>query len=453
MRSPERGREVVVLGGGLAGSVASLALAEAGLPVRQIVAGPGATAMASGAFDIAAASPGVAHLPWRDPLRGEPLAARDRLALLLREAPRHPYTALYAARGHAALVRDLERAIARLRGWLEPEELELVGTLDRNRLLPMAQGTLRGVDLAWSGSAEAHVEGCRRVVVLDLPGLEGWDARGCARNLVAEITALGLGPLPVQVTRPTDRSLLHGTGSPSRVAARLDRPGGERLLRALLEGCGAPGDLVLVPQIVGLSRTRSLLGALAEEGLRVGEVLALPPHGLAGHRLQRALDRACARAGVELLRGRVTHITATEHGLRLEGAAPVPLLTDRCVVATGRFVGGGLVASARGVREPLLGLPLRDPDGRRVDGIPPHRSVRKGYASAQPLYGAGVAVNPDLSLCDGPRGIFAAGEWIGGFDPARERTGLGVALLSGLAAAEAVLGSPASGVQPRGESA
>ena len=67
-----------------------------------------------------------------------------------------------------------------------------------------------------------------------------------------------------------------------------------------------------------------------------------------------------------------------------------------------------------------------------VDGIPAARSVRKGYGNAQPLYAAGITVDESLH----PQGalgssLWAAGEWIGGFDPARERTGLGTALLTG----------------------
>jgi glycerol-3-phosphate dehydrogenase subunit B len=66
--------------------------------------------------------------------------------------------------------------------------------------------------------------------------------------------------------------------------------------------------------------------------------------------------------------------------------------------------------------------------------------VRKGYATWQPLYTAGVRVDARMRPLapDGAPAferVFCAGELIGGFDPARERTGLGVALLTGLAAA------------------
>ncbi|HEU4427386.1 MAG TPA: FAD-binding protein, partial [Myxococcota bacterium] len=82
---------IAVVGGGLAGAVATLVLAERGAEVVQIAGPPGASALGAGAFDLAASSPGVPWLAPREALRGTPLSVLDRLALLLREAPSHPY--------------------------------------------------------------------------------------------------------------------------------------------------------------------------------------------------------------------------------------------------------------------------------------------------------------------------------------------------------------------------
>jgi glycerol-3-phosphate dehydrogenase subunit B len=111
------------------------------------------------------------------------------------------------------------------------------------------------------------------------------------------------------------------------------------------------------------------------------------------------------------------------------------------------------------VHEPLLALPLYDGDGRRVDGIPAWRSARKGYGNEQPLFSAGVRTDRRLRpLASQGRPhharIFAAGDLLGGFDPSRERTGLGVALLSGIhagrAAAEALRGPAGAATEPGG---
>jgi glycerol-3-phosphate dehydrogenase subunit B len=204
--------------------------------------------------------------------------------------------------------------------------------------------------------------------------------------------------------------------------------------------------VLLFPPVLGLDATAPLIAALeGRSGARVGEALAFPPHALNGYRLQRALDAALRRAGVERVSGRVRSVGATEFerlSLSLEEGSRLD--ADAVVLATGRFVGGGLAAGSDAVREPLLKLPLYDGDGRRIDGIPAHRSARKGYGNEQPLFSAGVRTDRrlrPLAAQGHPRHarIFAAGDLLGGFDPGRERTGLGVALLSGIQAGRAAL--------------
>ena len=111
------------------------------------------------------------------------------------------------------------------------------------------------------------------------------------------------------------------------------------------------------------------------------------------------------------------------------------------VLATGRFTGGGLAESDDRVREALLDLPVFDDRGRRLDGEPARRSLRRRYADPQPLFSGGVRVDGRLRAigADGHpalANVLAAGELVGGFDPSICRTGLGFALLSGRRAGE-----------------
>ena len=149
--------------------------------------------------------------------------------------------------------------------------------------------------------------------------------------------------------------------------------------------------------------------------------------------MRAALDRAGvalrtgSAAGVETTDGRARTVTL-EDGESIEA--------DALVLAAGRFVGGGLAEREGVLREPLLDLPLFDLAGRRVDGLPPRQILRRDYEGEQPLFATGVRVDDQLRPlgADGaPRlsNLFAAGELLGGFDPARDRTGAGVALVSG----------------------
>jgi glycerol-3-phosphate dehydrogenase subunit B len=173
---------------------------------------------------------------------------------------------------------------------------------------------------------------------------------------------------------------------------------------------------------------------------RFAELVGAPELAVAGFRLDRALCQALVRAGVVLRIGSVQgveHAAGRARSVRLvsEGADHT-LALDALVLATGRYVGGGVVEREGVLREPLLGLPLFDLGGRRLDGGSPRRWIRRDYEGEQPVFAAGVHCDERLRPlgADGAAflsNVFAAGELLGGFDPARERTGLGVALLTG----------------------
>jgi glycerol-3-phosphate dehydrogenase subunit B len=435
---------IAVIGAGLAGAAATLALAEAGAEVVQIAGPPGASALGSGAFDVASVSPGVPWLAARDALRGTPLNTLERMALLLREAPSHPYACLFGADATAA-ASAARAGVERVSRWLAPHGAPLHGSLEASTLLACSPGTLRSVDFATPGPAGGDLAACDEIGVLAAPGVGGFDARFSARGLAAELEAAGLAHKRVRVV-----PLAWPEGvldeQPARVAARLDAPAAGDALARALRGLGGAGCVLLGPAVFGIARTATLLAGLSEAaGSPVAELLSFPPHALAGYRFGRALRAAVASSTARVVDGRVRALRAGQrgesHALEVETRAGVERISVRvAVLATGRFTGGGITASGGEVREPLLGLPLHDADGRRIDRIPPHRSVRKGYATWQPLYTAGVRVDAQLRPL-GPGGepaaerVFCAGELIGGFDPARERSGLGVALLTALAAA------------------
>jgi len=438
----------VVVGAGLAGSAAALALAEAGVDVAQVAAAPGATALSAGTLDVAGASPGIPTLPWRDALRGTPLLPRERLALHRRGAPSHPWAQLFGAGDDPSQPeREVDAGVARLAGWLAPAGLGLAGGLGANRLLATVAGTLRVADFAFAPAAGGDLLAAHEIAVVDVPPLEGFDARALARILAREIEVLGLPKRPVSVVHPKLPEPLLAAPSPARVAARLDGADARTVLAQACQGLGAPGRLLLFPPILGIAAGAELVAALeASSGGRVAEALAFPPFALAGFRLQRALDAALAAAGVRRIAAHVRRL-ASGAGARLRvvlAEEPASLDAEAVVLATGRFTSGGLGADLGVVAEPLLGLPLYDADGRRIDGIPARRSARKGYGNEQPLFSAGVRTDRRLRPL-GANGrpyhgrLFAAGDLLGGFDPARERTGLGVALVTGLRAARAVV--------------
>lgn len=453
--------EALVVGSGLAGTLAALTLAEAGLEVTQVAGGPGASALCGGCLDAAAASPGIPRLPWRDPLRGGALAPRERVALLVQEGSRHPYAIAFGtgSGGAESAVDALREDYAQLRERLAPHGIRIEGDLETPRFLATQAGTVRVADYALGEVAAGDLADAAVVRVADLPGLESWEPRAICRNLARDLATLER-PVPrIELVQPQwQDALLDGARTPARLAARLDSPEGREAAAKALTGCGGEAGPLLVPPILGLAETVAVSETLAAAaGGVVAEVVSFAPHAMPGYRLERALGAALDAAGIERLRGQVTALKtapALEVEITPAGETRTEVRLPQVVVlSTGRFVGGGLVAGGRAVHERLLGLPLFDEDGRRVDGVPAHRSVRKGYGNPQPLYASGVRIDAGFRPLgsDGQpaaASVVAAGDLLGGFDSGRERTGYGVAITTGRRAALAALETLRAGGTP-----
>jgi glycerol-3-phosphate dehydrogenase subunit B len=430
-------RRAVVVGGGLAGAVAALELAARGVETTLIRVGPGATALGWGTLDVAAAAPlRRGGLPLRDAATGRALAPLGRVPLVAQANPAHPYAKLLHAR---APEQEVKQAVAALDAWLAPSGLRVQGSLDRTRWLADVHGALRAADHAFSGAGEGDLADARDVAIVDVPGLPGFEARAALRVLAAELGAAGLG---ARALRGVRLALPEGLGAlaanPARLARALEDAAARAALCDAAAALGAEGRLLLFPPVLGLDGAAPVREALAQAaGCRVAELVGAPGLSLAGARLDRALMSALARERVAVVPARARAVESEAgrvRGVRCEDGATLPC--DALVVATGRFVGGGVADRGGRLVEPLLDLPLHDLGGRRVDGLAPHRLVRRDYEGEQPLFAAGVRTDARLRPLgeDGaPRfaNLFAAGDLLGCFDPARDRTGLGVALLSG----------------------
>jgi len=434
----------VVVGGGLAGCAAALELRARGNEVVLVRSGPGATAMSWGTLDVAAASPlRRGGLPLRDPASSRSLAPARRLLAAANAGPAHPYATLLRGRSAATEVKE---SAAALDGWLAPSGLRVLGGLDQTRWLADLRGAVRAADLAFTGAGEGDLASADEIALVDVPGLAGFDARAALRVLAGELAALALPRRPLRLLRLALPEALAELGAaPARLARALEAPAAREALRPALEGLGADGRVLLFPPVLGLEGVAPLLTWISDTtGCRCAELLGAPPLPLAGYRLDRALCAALSRAGVEVRAGRALSVDG-EGGraarlrvadLAAPDAGDAKLVLDALVLATGRFVGGGIGERDGRLAETLLDLPLYDLAGRRVDGMTPRRLARRDYEGEQPLFAAGVRTDARLRPL-GAEGdvrlanVFAAGDLLGSFDPARERTGLGVALLSG----------------------
>ena len=415
---------VLVVGGGLAGATAALAARAAGKDVTLVARAPGLTALSSGAFE-AAPDPGAgADAPFgRGRTVGECVEALARRS-------HHPY-AVVGARGRARLpdaFDGLARALAPAGLALSAYEGNrpshyLVSSAGVPRPAAVAEASMVGLDLARGDGVRLGVLALTRVASVDpelrrrgLAGLPGdWQV------------------VPVVADWPGDADAPYLL--PADLGRRLDDPAGRAALVAALRPVleGQRLTHLLLPPVAG---TRDAAKITTELSRTLGLTVVEAPGGeasLPGLRLHRALGRALEAAGVSRIVGTV-HAAGGALSLARPGAGPEAIEAEALVLATGRYLGGGVVRHGA-YAEPVLGLPifaearwLEDEVMANLttdDPWAPQAAFHAGLrtdARLRPLGRDGRPVRPD---------VFAAGAVLEGYDGPRDRCGGGVAVLTG----------------------
>ncbi|HLH67732.1 MAG TPA: FAD-binding protein [Candidatus Dormibacteraeota bacterium] len=370
---------VLVIGGGVAGFMAALAAVEHGARARLISRAPGATALYAGGMEITAEIREVRALAAAQPYH--PLA---RLGL-----------------NEFELVSLLDEVCARLKGALDRVGLPLMGSWRQTGWFADVHGGVRPAHLVPTTVSPGELTALqgRRVVVVGISAVGEYDALEVASAL--EEVGVRAVPVTVGMDLPAGASLTDLFGRPAPTIEEV-------------------ADAIAFPP--GLED-------LPPNGFEL--LAAVPsPHGW---RLQRALEAALEAAGVGFAHGEVDGVRT--RGRRVEAVltASHELQADRFVLATGRFLGGGLVKD-REIREPIFDLGVFY-EGRRVDQGWPLWLQHLESQSPAPAFRAGVLTDERLRPLDWEgrvayENLHAAGSILGGYDYARG-FGFGVPILTG----------------------
>ena len=209
-------------------------------------------------------------------------------------------------------------------------------------------------------------------------------------------------------------------------------------LKPHLKGVSAIG----LPGILGINRSGIVLKEMeALLGVPLFEIPSMPPT-IPGLRLKEAFDNHLPAKGVKLFsENRVLQASWSPDGpfaLQVGRQQPeLEILSQVVVLATGRFIGGGLQASRKGIRETLFDLPVHSPT-RRSNW---HHS---GFLDLRghPLNSCGLQADHTLRPLDSSgkpahERLYAAGSILANQDWIRMKCGAGLALSTALAAVEA----------------
>jgi glycerol-3-phosphate dehydrogenase subunit B len=415
--------DVCVIGSGLAGMAAALFAAARGLRVTQM-GHTGEIIFASGLLDLLSVHPVVEKRAWSDPW-----AAIDALVA---DNPQHPCARLKIA--------DIKAAFDEILAFLEQTSLSYHRNIDRNTGVLTSLGTIKSTyavpHTMWQGVRA--LEKKPACLIVDIRGLKGFSARQIAAALDTDWPALR----SARISFP-DSDHLNEVYTEHMANALLLPQNREKLVR-VLQPLVKESKIIGLPAILGLYRTQEVIAHLEELiGVPVFEIPTIPP-SVPGLRLKEAFERGLRSKDVQYFSltkalkvrpsaaGRFeTHIgrDAVEHIVNSRGV----------ILASGRFIGGGLCADRTHIRETIFDLPVYQPDSRRGwhhrDFLDP-----RGHSINQ----AGLQIDDSFRPLDDSgdpafETLFAAGSILAHNDWKRLKCGAGLAIASAYGAVNAFM--------------
>jgi glycerol-3-phosphate dehydrogenase subunit B len=260
---------------------------------------------------------------------------------------------------------DINAAFEDLFTFLEGQGLGYKWSPEKNVEVITPMGTLKttyGVpETMWPGVAALEKK-CPCALV-GITGLKGYSVKLMADRLQPIWPKLK----PVVITFP-------GTGHghdlyPEHLANALVVSRNRQRLLDVLKPHVQDAEAVAMPAILGLYNSRRVVSEMTDRmGIAVFEIPTMPP-GISGMRLKAAFENGLRDRGVTyepqkrvmgiepiLREGFELHIGNKHIDARIRSKG--------VILATGRFIGGGLSADRKRIRETLLDLPVHQPDQR-----------------------------------------------------------------------------------------
>ncbi len=411
--------QLAVIGSGLAGFAASIFALDRSISTAQ-VGNTGAVAYTTGYLDLLGAHPVQSPHSLSDPWAG--------LDALRQDEPKHPYARISNTEIRKAFslfvqsISDMGVAYT------------LPGDANLNPMTPA--GTTKptlSVPRTMAPGIEAR-NSQARTLIIDFLGLKGFSAKEVVANLKPTWPNLSAARIGFPEMETGGQVYAEVMARALQVASHREQ------LAERIKAVAGDAEYIGLPAIMGVHRPDSVHAALQRlVGAKLFEIPTMPP-SVAGIRLREMFEQIFPDRGLILVpQQNVRTLTLNDTGgvLNLKDSyGEVTIHADTVVLATGRFLSGGLAAERDGLRETLLDLPVAQPDSRE-------EWFRQEYFDPRghQLNRAGVDVD-DLFRPLGRDGkpvsnrLFGAGALLAHQDWVRQRCGAGVAIASAYKAVE-----------------
>jgi glycerol-3-phosphate dehydrogenase subunit B len=376
--------DLIVIGMGLSGLMAAKTAAEAGEKVLIVGKGMGSLCLFSNTID-------VLGIP---PLAGpKAMTMRDTLSQWIKDHPEHPYSTVG--------LEGIEESFSSFLSLFPPPySFQAIG--NANSFLPTGAGTLRPTYLLPMTMVEGISFAEGKTLIVGFNGFKDFYAHYVADQLACRGVTLSLPDVLRQEATATALTRLMEKKS------FRETIGGE--IKKQLQGEARIG----FPAVLGMHNPIQVKGDLEEiMGAKVFEIPILPP-SIPGLRIFDRFKEWLIQKGITFLMGYSVSKVALKRK-RCEGIEVLrpPVTTsysaDRYILATGRFIGGGLATDTDKVFEPIFNLPVRQPRsqedwfGKNLFADIPH-----------PIHLAGILTNSSFQPVDEGGELLFENLWVAG---------------------------------------
>ncbi|KPA18617.1 Glycerol-3-phosphate dehydrogenase, anaerobic, B subunit [Candidatus Magnetomorum sp. HK-1] len=407
--------DVLVIGSGMAGMASTFFALERGLKTIQM-SQSSPLQFFSGFFDILGVHPIKENVNWENPW--------DAIAKLCQDNPKHPYAflskeqILQAAGAWFDFLKQLNLSYHYI-----PNQNILgitpIGSLKPTHAVPKAM---------WTGISAMMQN--KKTLLVDIDRLKGFSARQIKENLQKTWTEIEITKISFPETS--------GEVYTGHMASALESTEIQKQLVETIMPRAHSVECIGFPAILGSYNHNKVCDNLEKLlGKPVFEIPTLPP-SMPGIRLRNALMHALNQKGGQLFQKTVDHIEPDGKYGFIAHTSSEKIFAKNIILATGRFMGKGLIAKRTSIEEPLFNLPVYQPESRREwhqkqflaqGGHDIHQSGIQVDSSFRPINDNGKVIFEHLFATGS---ILAHNNWM------HHKCGSGVAIASAFAAVEKI---------------
>ncbi|ETR73410.1 MAG: Anaerobic glycerol-3-phosphate dehydrogenase subunit B [Candidatus Magnetoglobus multicellularis str. Araruama] len=194
-------------------------------------------------------------------------------------------------------------------------------------------------------------------LLIDIDGLKGFSARQIKEALQNDWPELETARISFPNTS--------GEVFTGHMASALESSSVQKQLSDLLLPRVQRVQCIGFPAILGSHYHQKVCENLEQMlGKPIFEIPTLPP-SMPGIRLRNAITQGLTKKGGQLFQNSVTHVEPDGKYGFIATSDHKKIFAKNIILATGRFMGKGLIANRKTIQEPLLQLPVYQPESRK----------------------------------------------------------------------------------------